>query len=231
MIDPYGKTVAHSYSSLKMFENCPLNYEQQKILRTVPFKGSPEMEFGNRVHKDLELYLRNGKELTIDSEPYQPMVDTIRKMMGGLEFETEREFTINAKLKPTGWWDHDAWFRSKVDWLLFDEEKAYMWDWKTGKRRPDFFELEIFATMIFLHYPQINKIAGGFVWLKESGKNAIDREVYTRDKNYKPMLLDLLHKCKRVEDAIKQSIYPPRPSGLCGWCPCEPDCQFSSRKK
>ena len=230
MKDPYGKAVAHSYSSLKAFENCALAFEQLRILKMYPYVQGKETEFGDIVHKDIENYLKLGSELGPEALPYKDKIDTIRKGVAGLEFVVEEQLVITSNLKPTTWWAKNAWFRVKIDWMLFNNaEHAIMFDWKTGKKRPDPFQLEVFAILVFLIYPEVKKVSSAYVWLKENPKDLITRETYTREADFTKLLVNLLRKTTRVERAIKANVYPARPSGLCGWCQCQPDCAFGKK--
>ena len=230
MKDPYGKAVAHSYSSLKAFENCALAFEQLRILKMYPYVQGKETEFGDIVHKDIENYLKLGSELGPEALPYKDKIDTIRKGVAGLEFVVEEQLVITSNLKPTTWWAKNAWFRAKIDWMLFNNaEHAIMFDWKTGKKRPDPFQLEVFAILVFLIYPEVKKVSSAYVWLKENPKDLITRETYTREADFTKLLVNLLRKTTRVERAIKANVYPARPSGLCGWCQCQPDCAFGKK--
>src|SRR4029077_7836578 len=47
-----------SFSALKAFENCPLQYKYQYYLK-LPSPGSPYFSFGQTIHKVFELYLKD----------------------------------------------------------------------------------------------------------------------------------------------------------------------------
>ena len=50
-----------SFSALKAFESCPLQYKYQYYLK-LPFAGSPYFSFGQTMHKVFELYLKDFRE-------------------------------------------------------------------------------------------------------------------------------------------------------------------------
>jgi len=131
--------------------------------------------------------------------------------------------TLNDSLKPTGWWDPDAWLRSKIDVLVRKGPEAIMFDWKTGKRRPDFDQLELFAVQVFKHYPEVQRVKTTFVWLKEM---KMDHETYTRE-DMPNIWQRILSKIKRIEGSAEHNNWPAKPSGLCGWCPCKSFCEFA----
>jgi hypothetical protein len=127
-------------------------------------------------------------------------------------------------LEPTGWWDADAWLRSKIDVLVLYKDKAHVLDWKTGKRRVDFMQLELFALQVFKHFPEINTVNSTFVWLKEK---SIDSEQFTRDQA-PDMWRTLLDKIRRIELSLEKDKWPARPSGLCRFCPARHLCDYAN---
>lgn len=216
--------LAHSYSSIKMFENCPKNYFHQRIEKSVRDPGNAVTAYGERIHKSLELRISDNEALDRESSRYEPLIASIEKLALGADALTvEEEMTLNDKLEPTGWWDADAWLRSKIDVLVRDGAKAYMFDWKTGKRKPDFDQLEMFAVQVFKHYPQVEQIKTTFVWLKEM---KMDSETFTREQE--PAIWEkILSKITRIEGALANDNWPAKPSGLCNWCPCKSFCEYA----
>jgi putative RecB family exonuclease len=143
--------------------------------------------------------------------------------LGADALTVEEEMTLNAQLEPTGWWDDDAWLRSKIDVLVRRGTKAHVFDWKTGKRRPDFDQLELFAVQVFKHYPHVERVKASFVWLQTMG---MDSETYSRDDV--PSLLEkILGKVSRIEGSLEHDNWPAKPSGLCNWCPCKGFCEYA----
>lgn len=216
-------TLAHSYSSMKMYENCPKRFYHQRITRQVTDPGGEATLYGERLHKMLEERLRDAVDLPQEAAPYAPLVEAVLRSVGGGTLMVEQELTLNRKLKPTGWWDADAWMRSKLDVLVIKDSKAIVLDWKTGKRRPDFAQLELFALQVFAHHKSVKEVSSGFVWLKDS---AIDRETYKRD-NIGELWSNLLNKVSRIERSLQEDDWPAKPSGLCKFCPAKHLCEFS----
>ena len=102
-----------------------------------------------------------------------------------------------------------------MDLGVVDDKKAALFDWKTGKRKPGSDQLQLMALLAFIHYPWIEKVVTGFIWLKE-GK--IDREKFTREQ-VPELWQDFLPRITRMERAYNESKWPARPSGLCkNWC-------------
>lgn len=218
--------LAHSYSSLKMFENCPKNYYHQRIEKSVKDPGNAVTAYGERIHKSLELRLGEGAMLGREAERYEALCASIEKIAAGGVLTVEEEMTLNQSLEPTGWWDADAWLRSKIDVLVRNGPDAIMFDWKTGKRRPDFDQLELFAVQVFKHYPEVQRLKATFVWLKEM---KMDHETFTR-LDMPAIWGKILTKITRIEGAQAADNWPAKPSGLCNWCPCKSFCEYANRR-
>jgi len=217
--------LAHSFSALKMYENCPKRYYHQRITKEVKDSVGEATLYGERVHKHLEDYLKTGAALPDDSVKLQPLCDTFRTSAGDGGFFVEQEYTLNKDLQETGWWDADAWLRFKLDVLVVrDNGTAIVADWKTGKRRPDFDQLEMFALAVFSFWPAVNKVTSVFVWTKE---NAMDKETYKRE-HIDDMWTRLLTRINRVEKSLETDVWPAKPSGLCRYCPCKDFCEFAA---
>jgi hypothetical protein len=206
-----------------MYENCPKNYFHQRIEKSVKDTGNAVTAYGERVHKALELRLGEDAALTSETARYDLICEAIKLMAKGGVLTVEEEMTLNDKLEPTGWWDNDAWLRSKIDVLVRRGPRAVMFDWKTGKRRPDFDQLEMFAAQVFKHYPEVQEVKTTFVWLKEM---KMDHETFTRD-SLPEIMQKILTKIKRVEGSLEHDNWPAKPSGLCNWCPCKNFCEYA----
>jgi hypothetical protein len=218
--------LAHSYSSLKMFENCPKNYYHQRIEKSVKDLGNAVTIYGERIHKSLELRLGEGAMLGREAERYEALCASIEKIAANGVLTVEEEMTLNQSLEPTGWWDADAWLRSKIDVLVRNGPDAIMFDWKTGKRRPDFDQLELFAVQVFKHYPEVQRLKATFVWLKEM---KMDHETFTR-LDMPAIWQRILGKITRIEGALEHDNWPAKPSGLCNYCPCKSFCEYANRR-
>ena len=215
--------LTHSYSSIKMFEQCPKRYLHQRINKDVEDKGSEATIYGERIHKQLENRLALSEPLPKESVKYEEVYKTIEKLTEGADLHLEQQLCLNENLTPTGWYDNDAWLRSILDVLILRGDIAIVMDWKTGKRRPDFFQLELFALQVFKHYPTIKSVKSSFVWLKE---NKTDTETFHHtDSNI--MWTNILSKIDRIDQSYKTNTFPARPSGLCRYCPANNICEYA----
>ena len=215
--------LAHSYSSIKMFENCPKRYYHQRITKEVTDTGSDATRHGERIHADLEHRLINQKPLTYDTEQYEVLCQTIEVLATGGELHAERQLCLNENLTPTSWYAKDAWLRSILDVLILKDDEAIVMDWKTGKRRPDFTQLQLFALQVFKHFPEIKSVKSCFVWLKDM---SMDAEVFTVDKT-NLMWADMLARIERIHQSVEHENWPAKPSGLCRFCPAQNLCEYA----
>tara|TARA_R110000796_G_scaffold63184_3_gene145729 strand:+ start:3134 stop:3790 length:657 start_codon:yes stop_codon:yes gene_type:complete len=215
--------LSHSFSAIKMYENCPKRYYHQRVLKEVKDQGGEATIWGERVHKFLEDRLAKATELPQEVARYDPLCQSIVKLAIGGELLVEQQLTLNVALEPTSWFSKDAWMRSIVDVLVIRGDEAIMFDWKTGKRRPDFSQLELFALQVFKHYPEVKRVRTAFVWLKDL---SMDHETYTRD-NEPELWARLMNKVVRIEKSLETENWPAKPSGLCNWCPCKNFCEYS----
>ena len=62
--------LTHSYSSIKMYENCPKRNLHERINKDVVFEGSEATRYGERVHSDLENRLQNAVPLPEESKKH-----------------------------------------------------------------------------------------------------------------------------------------------------------------
>lgn len=216
----------HSYSALKQYENCPKRYYLQRITKAVKDVGGEASLHGERVHKNFEERIRDKTPLPDALAEHEPTVAALEAMAEarGATLEAEVEMTINARYQPTGWWADDAWLRAKLDVLMCAGDAAMILDWKTGKRRPDFTQMDLFALMIFLTRSEVQRVVTSFYWLPE---RASDKHVYTRDEEG-ALIVKLTTMVGRVEKSLREERWPAKPSGLCRYCPARTICEFAA---
>lgn len=214
--------LTHSYSSIKLFENCPLRYYRQRIRKDVTDQGGEASKYGERIHALLEARLK-GSEIDQEVVAYDPLCASVEKLAREGELHIEKELVLDENLHPTGWWEPDAWLRSKLDVLVLRGPDAVVMDWKTGKRNPDFFQMQIFAAQVFKHYPDVHRVRTSLVWLKTL---EMDTEMYTR-VNINSSWAEIMARIQRIHDAYNSGNWPARPSGLCKFCPARDTCEFA----
>lgn len=196
---------------------------RQRVVKDIVDEGGEASKYGERIHKFLEDRLATNTELPTDITHYEPLCKSIEKLAENGELHVEKEMVLNANLLPTGWWDADAWFRSKLDILIVNGANAIVMDWKTGKRKLDFFQMQIFAVQVFKHFPDVTQVKTSLVWLKDM---RMDTEVYKREQANE-LWGEIIKRVGRIEKALEHDVWPARPSGLCRFCPVRHDCDFA----
>lgn len=212
--------LAHSYSSIKLYENCPYRYLRQRITKDVVDEGGEASKYGERIHEYLEHRLKSNKLLPQEIAHYEGLCKSVEKIATGGELHVEKELVLSDNLTPTGWWDADAWLRSKLDVLVINGHDAVVMDWKTGKRNPDFFQMQIFAAQVFKHFPDVVRVKTSLVWLKTM---EMDTEQYNR-VDINAVWAEIMKRIQRIHKSLEHDNWPARPSGLCRFCPARHDC-------
>jgi len=222
---PAGHTamrLSHSYSSIKLFENCPLRYYRQRITKDVVDEGGEASKYGERIHAFLENRLK-GSGLNAEIAQYEPLCLSVEKLAQQGELHIEKELVLTDNLTATGWWDADAWLRSKLDVLVIVGDEAVVMDWKTGKRNADQFQMQMFAAQVFKHYPEVQKVKTSLVWLKTM---EMDTNTYKRS-GMNAIWAEIMKRIQRIHSSLEHDNWPAKPSGLCRYCPCRHDCDYA----
>ena len=222
---PAGHTamrLSHSYSSIKLFENCPLRYYRQRITKDVVDEGGEASKYGERIHAFLENRLK-GSGLDAEIAQYEPLCLSVEKLARQGELYIEKELVLTDNLTATGWWDADAWLRSKLDVLVIVDDEAVVMDWKTGKRNADQFQMQMFAAQVFKHYPDVQQVKTSLVWLKTM---EMDTNTYKRS-SMNAIWAEIMKRIQRIHSSLEHDNWPAKPSGLCRYCPCRHDCDYA----
>ena len=222
---PVGHTamrLSHSYSSIKLFENCPLRYYRQRITKDVVDEGGEASKHGERIHAFLENRLK-GSGLDAEIAQYEPLCLSVEKLARQGELYIEQELVLTDNLTATGWWDADAWLRSKLDVLVIVGGEAVVMDWKTGKRNADQFQMQLFAAQVFKHYPDVQRVKTSLVWLKTM---EMDTNTYKRS-GVNAIWAEVMKRIQRIHSSLEHDNWPAKPSGLCRYCPCRHDCDYA----
>jgi RecB family exonuclease len=211
--------LSHSYSAIKLYENCPYRYYRQRIAKDIVDEGGEASKYGERVHSFLETRLK-GADLPQEVAAYEPLCRSVEALAKNGELHVEKELVLNDNLTPTGWWDSDAWLRSKLDVLVINGADAVVMDWKTGKRNADFFQMQIFAAQVLKHFPDVQRVKTSLVWLKDM---TLDTEKYGRS-DAPELWAEIMKRIQRIHTSYEHGSWVARPSGLCRFCPARHDC-------
>ena len=210
--------VPWSYSKLKAFETCPKQFYHMKILKEYPVVESDAMRYGTDVHLACEEYIRDNKPLPKKYGYVLPTLEALKRKKG--KKLCEYELGLTEDLQPCGFWDEDVWFRGIADLIILNEEDGIAWvvDYKTGKsaRYADKGQLELMALAVFKHFPNIERVNGGLLFVVS--KDLIT-DTYTRQAREQEITTKYLNKFSQMVIASDNNVWNPNPSGLCrAWC-------------
>lgn len=203
-----------SFSSLKEYVNCPKQYQETKVLKRFFKRVTPEMTYGNEVHKALENYVKDGTPLAVNYQRYAEMLDVLLEIEGVRYPEYKMALNnIGAACEYNG---KDRWVRGIVDLLIIQGDTAYIVDYKTGSNKyPDPKQLKLMALMTFEHFPNVNHIKAGLLFVAH---NTFIDEEYKRSQ-IKELWNSFNGDLARMSMSYENDAWMPNPTPLCGWCP------------
>lgn len=202
-----------SFSSLKDYINCPRQYQEIKVLKRFYKHPTPQMTYGNEVHKALEEYVGEGKPLAKNYERFKRVLDALIDISGNKY--PEHKMALDANRQPCEY-GKGYWVRGIADLLIVDGDTAFVVDYKTGSNRyPDPKQLKLMALMVFAHFPDVQHVKAGLLFVMHE---SFMPEEYTRD------MTDTLWKAfdpdlERLRLSYETDKWTPNPTPLCGWCP------------
>ena len=206
-------TYTWSFSSLKDYLNCPKQYQEIKVLKRFFKAPTAAMTYGNEAHKAAENYVKDGTPLAKNYLSFKPVLDVLIETEGEKlpEYRMALDRDGNACEYGKGYW-----VRGIVDLMIIDGDTAFIIDYKTGSNKyPEPKQLKLMALMAFAHYPQINRIKAGLLFVVH---NSFMTEEYSREDI--PQLWDAFYSdLGRMDASYANDVWNPNPSPLCGWCP------------
>lgn len=217
-------TIKWSYSGLKEYTNCPKQYYHTRVAKDFVKRPTEQMLYGTEVHRALEDYVGEGKALAKNYERYQPMLDALLEIDG--ERKPELRMAVTAEKKPCSFGAADYWARGIVDLLIVNNDTAHIIDYKTGSAKyPDVKQLKLMALMTYAHFPQVERIKAGLLFVAH---NAFVDEEYHRE-NLNKMWDEFIPDLTRLQLSHDTDMWPENPTPLCGWCPVN-TCQYHRKR-
>lgn len=212
-----------SYSGLKDYINCPRQYHEVKVLKRFEKRATQEMLYGTKVHAALEDYVGKDVDLPDYCKQYQKQLDPLKEM-GGIKFP-EHRMAITFDRVPCSFGSKDYWARGIADLLVVDGEQAFVVDYKTGSNRfPDPKQLQLMALLTFAHFPQVEHVKAGLLFVKH--EHFITSE-YSRSDSEK-FWQDFFAPLERLRLSHVNDTWTPNPTPLCKFCPVT-SCEFNKQ--
>lgn len=218
-----------SFSRYNTYKLCPLKARLAYIDK-VPEPPNEAMARGAEIHVLAEKFIKGElselpKELHKFRREFRKLKRKYKRVTSGLAVEGTWAFTKDWD--QTTWNDWmGCWLRVRLDCAEeVDGDVLVIYDWKTGKFRPDKNEeyveqLELYALSAFFMYDHIKTVQPRLVYLDEGvvfpEKGTADayKLTFSRDD------IESLRKKweKRVKPMLTDKVFAPRPNNLCRWC-------------
>ncbi len=207
------KEFAWSFSALTRYENCPKQYYHISVAKDVKDEGSEFSEEGQIIHAGMHNRICKGKPLPLN---YRYLESTAAKFVGlPGESSGELKFAMSRDFAPVQYFDKSVFVRVVVDFLNVRNSTALVVDWKTGRPKSGFTQLELTAAVLSTHLPEIESFKLAYVWLQDKSvtSTVLPKSGTVRVWN------DLLPRVAKIEQALKTGNFPLKKSGLCKYCP------------
>jgi hypothetical protein len=201
-----------SFTFLNDLANCPHKAYRKFIRRDLPRETSPELEEGIRVHRWFEDYINGKADLPLQYKPFAaPILSR--------EARAEVKLGMTVDMQAADFFRGDPWGRGKADVLIVDPPSVFIVDWKTGKVREDDRELRQLALLVRANYPEVHRISGCYVWLRE-GRMGVVYDLTDVNRTYHGTVASM-DEAQGYED---KGNWPKKPNPLCSYCPVK-DCE------
>ena len=220
------KTVTWSHSSLKDYEGCPRRYYEAKVLKKYPFTDTQATIYGKELHEAAEFYIKDDKPLPQQFTFVKDTLDALKAKPG--RKLCEHKMGIRADLSPCDFFDKDVWCRGIADLLIVNDDNltARVIDYKTGNNKyPDREQLKLMALMVFAHFPHIRRVEGALLFVVKDDIAKASFMVGEAEEYW----WDYRERVARIEQAHESGVWNPKPTPLCGWCPCT-DCEYNKKR-
>ncbi len=200
-----------SFSKIKSFEQCPKKFYHLNIAKDYKEPHTEAMRYGTKMHLVAEEYIKNGKPIPPEFAYLNGPLQALGRKKGNKL--TEIKMGLDDNLDPCGFRDKNVWWRGIADLIIIKDKKAWVIDYKTSKSAEyaDKGQLELMAMATFKHFPEIQKINAGLLFVIA---NKAVKEVY-RKEDSGDLWDKWFYKYSRMEIAEKEDVWNARPSGLC----------------
>lgn len=216
-----------SYSSLSLFQQCPKKYYHLRVKKDVVEPPSRQMLYGSAAHKAAEDYIKDGTPLDPRFDFMQDTLDALKNRDG--EKLCEFRLGLTEQLEPCSFSAPDVWWRGIADLIILEKGKtAKVVDYKTGKSQyADVKQLEILALAMFKHFPEIEVIKTGLVFLVHP---AFIQAEFTKDKE-EDLWAYWKTETDRLAASYENDVWNPTTNFTCkSWCPVL-DCAHNGRNR
>lgn len=213
--------IAWSHSVLESVETCAWRHYLTKVTKEVSDPPGPAMARGRAVHTAFENRIKKRIPLPDTLAAHEPIVQRLEQVGGRMDAEIQ--MALDQNYRPVPWFGKGAnspWVRAATDVTVIKGEKAFVGDWKTGKRKEGSTQLKLCSAVMFKMHASLQEIRNSFIWLDEPNPALrFTTETFYRTE-MAPIWQEFLPRVARLENAHQTNKWPKRPSGLCrAHCP------------
>jgi len=204
-----------SYSSMSLFQQCPKKYYHLRIAKDVVDPPSHQMRYGLDVHQAAEHYVRDGTPIPEKYSYLTPMLDSLKKIKG--DIYCEYRMGLTRDLEPCKFGAKDAWWRGIADFLVVNDDRAKVVDYKTGQNKyADTKQLELLALATFKHFPEVTVVNAGLLFVVHAA--------FIKEHYYYKQQDELWEKWREqtaeLDSAYENNVWNPKQNFTCrAWCP------------
>ena len=206
-----------TYTLLNNFKNvCEHQTYRRYVIKDQKYVETPEMAWGNKVHTAFEKRIGKGQVLPDDMRQWEHFAQPFDKF----KVLVEQKWGMTEQARKTGYFDNDVFFRGKADAVVVEGEKAMINDFKTGgSKYEDPFELATNALLLKVQFPEVKKVVGRYIWLKENRAG----QMYDLS-DFKGTWGEIRRLMNLIAEKRKSGEWVKKKSGLCSWCSVQ-DCE------
>ena len=210
-----------SYSSIKLFEQCPKKYYHLRVAKDIKEPDSEAMMYGKDVHTAAENFMRDGTPVPEKYAFMRPLLDKLKAIPGDKHCEIKMGLKrVDGRLVACGFFDKDVWYRGVADLIIVNKEKgeARVIDYKTGKsaKYADTKQLALMAACVFAHFPEVKKVKAGLLFVVSSEFVKTD---YSAESGF-TIFSELDELLASRDVAYETEVFNPKRNFSCkAWCP------------
>ena len=196
-----------------------------RVVKDIKEDEAEHLVYGNAVHKAAEEYGRDGVPIPPKFLYIKTYVDTLIDSPGDKYYE--HKMGLTRELESCDFLAGHVWWRGIADFLAVDDKTAILVDYKTGKsaRYADTAQLELLALAIFAHFPQVEIVRAGLLFVVS--KEFIEIELNRKHQHelWKKWIKDT----DRLDSCFEYDTWNPSPNFTCRkYCPVL-DCEHNGR--
>jgi RecB family exonuclease len=135
------------------------------------------------------------------------------KTLAGLpaEIYVEQKLALTRDFEPVAFFGSGVWFRTVADFCAVKGRNAAVIDYKTGRPQADMTQLQLLSATIMHHMPSVQSVQARLLFLNHDRS---EKAEYTRDE-LPGIWGGILPRVRRLQKAVVDQEFPPRPNGLC----------------